>query len=444
MPSDLFIIGASGLRAHQAAMGVISDNIANATTPGYNRRSLNIKESPVSSSPMIYYRSSTSFGGSDIGGVVRANDSYLDQAARQAETLAGRAEQRFKWLADMQSALNDGPLGIGQTMTGMFNAVEKLAANPTDATLRMNVLFSFEQVNTAFRQTSTDLKTVRAGIGTEATNETTALNNALDQLAHANLGLRRAGDGTAGQAQLLDERDQALAEVAKRLPATVTFDEKGVAQLSYDGQDLVVQGVASTVAVTQNADGTLDFTVNAVSVADPASGTLGGLAQNGETVRDRIASIDQLAQQYVTQVNSWHAQGQTAAGNPGGAMLSIGADAGTIQTLITNPADIAGANSAGVINGNLIAINSLRGNGSVEQGWTALIANHASMVHGAEQEGTATNNRLQLALQAQADVSGVNLDREAAELMRLQQAYQASARIIQVARELSQTIFSIF
>ena len=38
--SDLFSIGASGVRAHQAAMGAVSENIANANTPGYSRRSL--------------------------------------------------------------------------------------------------------------------------------------------------------------------------------------------------------------------------------------------------------------------------------------------------------------------------------------------------------------------------------------------------------------------
>ncbi len=49
-----------------------------------------------------------------------------------------------------------------------------------------------------------------------------------------------------------------------------------------------------------------------------------------------------------------------------------------------------------------------------------------------------------LAQQARGDVSGVNLDREAADLLRLQQAYQGCARIIQVAREITQSIFAVF
>ena len=41
-------------------------------------------------------------------------------------------------------------------------------------------------------------------------------------------------------------------------------------------------------------------------------------------------------------------------------------------------------------------------------------------------------------------VSRVELDREAADLIRLQQAYEASARVIQVARETVQSILAIF
>jgi flagellar hook-associated protein 1 FlgK len=39
--------------------------------------------------------------------------------------------------------------------------------------------------------------------------------------------------------------------------------------------------------------------------------------------------------------------------------------------------------------------------------------------------------------------SGVNLDSEAVDLMRFQQAYAATSRVIQVARETMQTILDI-
>ena len=66
------------------------------------------------------------------------------------------------------------------------------------------------------------------------------------------------------------------------------------------------------------------------------------------------------------------------------------------------------------------------------------------MTNSTVNEQKAASSRDTMAQQARAEVVGINLDREAADLIRLQQAYQASSRVIQVARELFQTIFSVF
>ena len=44
---------------------------------------------------------------------------------------------------------------------------------------------------------------------------------------------------------------------------------------------------------------------------------------------------------------------------------------------------------------------------------------------------------------ARDSVQGVNLDEEAVDLIRFQQAYQASSRVIQVSREILQSILDI-
>jgi len=445
--SDLFLIGSSGTRAYQAALGVISNNIANAETVGYSRRTLDLKESPAGTGTSIYYRSGTAYGGVMINQIVRAGDLYLDAAARQTGNMLGSANQRARWMSDIQTALNDGSLGVGQRMTAMFSAMERLAANPTDTTLRTDVLFSFEQINTAFKQSLTDLQTIRDGIGQAATNEVASLNDALKQLADANEGLRRSQDGTAAHTALLDSRDQALAEITKRLNVTVEFTTNDVANVNYGSINLVNNVSAQKVGVTQDADGLLTFQVEGdppVAIDAPTGGTLGGLVTSASVTRDRIDSLNTIAAQYVADINAWHAQGQTAAGAAGGAMLSMGADAGTLQVLITDPAEIAAASSSGVINGNLLAISDLRNTGSFEDKWTALISAHGNLVSATLAEQTASQNRNDMAEQARADVSGVNLDREAADLMRLQQAYNGSARVIQVAKEIMDTIFAIF
>jgi flagellar hook-associated protein 1 FlgK len=440
--TDLFAIGASGVRVYRAAMGAVSENIANASTEGYNRRSVLLMESPSSATTSQFYRPGVAFGGVEIASIARGNDVYLDLAARLADSSYQNANARATWMSDVQNALDDGSLGVGQRLTAMFSAVERLAANPTDTTLRQNVLFSFEQINQAFRLGFEGLTNIQSGLATEAGNEVTALNDAISQLATANEGLRRAAPGSSNAAQLLDQRDLALANIAKRIASTVTFGDHGIANVTYNGADVVNGIVPSAFAVSANADGTLAFTLDGASVAVPQNGGLAGLAQSAVVTTTRKTALNTLASQYVADVNSWHQGGETAAGNPGQAMLSIGADAATLQLLISDTADIAAASSDGRINGNLLAINSIRGTSGVENGWTSIIAAQSNLLNAAKAEQTATAARNDQAQNARADVSGVNLDREAADLLRLQQAYQGCARIIQVARETLDSLFA--
>lgn len=441
---DLYQIGASGTRAYQAAMGAIGDNIANTNTAGYNRRTVEIRESAASASTAIWEKNGLPFAGVDIGQVFRANDPYLDLAARRTTNALGNVDQRARWMTDIQTGLNDGALGVGQRLSGMFSAIERLASNPTDTTLRTDVLFTFEQVNTAFKTTYDDLTTIRDGIGTTAQNEVEALNDAVKTLATANEGLRRVMEGSSGQAQLMDQRDQALSEIVKRINATVSIDSKGIATVDYNGASVVDNITPYAFSVSQNTDGTLAFKLDGQDVADPTTGALAGLVQSASITKERIDDLNAIAEQYVDDVNGWHTAGYTAAGDQGTEMLEYNGNAGSLKVLISDPTKIAGANAAGVMNGNLVNATSIRGENSVENKWTHMVSKQGNLASATLAEQTAASSRDQLAQQARGDVSGVNLDREAADLLRLQQAYQGCARVIQVARELVDTIFSIF
>lgn len=71
-----------------------------------------------------------------------------------------------------------------------------------------------------------------------------------------------------------------------------------------------------------------------------------------------------------------------------------------------------------------------------------MVAAHAQTVSAAKAQDSAASTRRDGALAARAELSGVDLDHEAAELLRFQQAYQGSARVIQVARDTFQSILS--
>jgi flagellar hook-associated protein 1 FlgK len=107
----------------------------------------------------------------------------------------------------------------------------------------------------------------------------------------------------------------------------------------------------------------------------------------------------------------------------------------------------AGPNSSD--NGNAQALAAIGRNGVLEGGTQSLLKASSSLVARIGQTASQTSLSLdaQAAIQAQTiaeqqSVSGVNLDEEAANLLKYQQAYQASAHVIQVADELFQTLIN--
>lgn len=442
MSSDLFQIGASGTRAYRAAMGAISENIANASTAGYSRRTVTTRESALSSSSMVLYKSQVAFGGVEVQSVNRANDPYLDAAARMTGQALASANQRLQFQTDIETALNDDTLGVGQQLSGMYGAVTQLAANPTDPSLRTNVLFGIEQVVTAFNQSASDLQSVQTAITSNAQAGVSGLNSALEELGRINANLLRSQSGTANQAQLLDSRDQALSEITSKLDVNITFGANGTAQISYNGTQVVQGKDVTTFDVTAATDGTLSLSLGGAATSAPATGSLGGLFQSATVASQRLASLDTLAAQFTTDLNNWHSQGLTNANTAGGQLVS-GTTAASLTKVITNIADLATKSSDGTLNGNLNNISSIRGTTSVEAGWTALVAANANLLAGTKAEQTAAETRDTQARQARENVSGVDLDMEAADLLRIQQAYSGCAKIIQVARETFDAIMQI-
>ena len=442
--SDLFIIGASGTKAYRSAMAAISENIANASTEGYSRRSVTTMESGSSTATMAVYISRANFGGTEVKSVNRATDPYLDATVRYTNMQLGSAVARMRWLTDSETELHDTETGVGQLLTGMFQNMDKLAASPSDNSLRVTTLDSIGRVAQAFNQTSADLGQVSNGIATEAQSSVTTVNQALSALADINNSLLRAQPGTSAYAQLLDSRDAALGTLSTNLNVDISFGTHDQAQVMLNGQTLVQGSSATPLALTANANGTLSLaTSGGTALAAPTSGTLGGLFSAADTVSQRRISLDTLAQQFVTNMNNWHAQGRTDAGTAGGPLLS-GTTAATVTALISDPAQLATKATDGTPNGNLLTVSTvLRGNGSVEQGWTNLIATHANLLSSTKAEQTTAQNRSDQAVAAREAVSGVDLDMEAAELLRIQQAYSGSAKILQVAKETVDAILQI-
>ena len=148
----------------------------------------------------------------------------------------------------------------------------------------------------------------------------------------------------------------------------------------------------------------------------------------------------------------------TGTGNPVGLTYAPGMTVsynGWNATLQGKPAtgDVfsVGANTNGSgDNGNLLALSALGdarliGNGTLSAGeaYAQVVSSVGNQARTAASSAKAQAIVLAEAKSAQQEVSGVNLDEEAANLLKYQQAYQAASRVIAIANTLFSDILSI-
>lgn len=448
--SDLLGLGAQAVSAYRTALTAIGENVANAQTPGYARREVRLREVRPVDEQSIFFHETLQFGGVRADAITRAWDNFRATDARITAAAAGRAEARATWLGAVEDALDDGPAGPGTLMGKFFTSGLNLAANPDDTLGRRSMLMSLEDTANAFRTTADSLSRVSEGLSGTAKLEIDGLNQDLAALSRTNDAIRKGGVGTASTAALHDDRDRLLDSIAKRVDISVSLDAKGVANVTMSGSAgsvLVDGGRPSIVTLAVATDGRLSYTLHMPSstAALPVTGgTLAGLSDAAALTADRRAELDSIAQDFTAAVNGWSAQGRTANGNPGGALLEAPNGAASMRLLTSDPAAIAAASAEGTANGNLLALNSLRGGDGGETRWAGLVAAHALMVASAKSESSAAASRRDNSFAARDEITGVDLDQEAAELMRYQQAYNGATRIIQVARETMQQILDLF
>ena len=103
--------------------------------------------------------------------------------------------------------------------------------------------------------------------------------------------------------------------------------------------------------------------------------------------------------------------------------------------------------SPGSDNRNALALGALASLGlvagaSLNESYAAMLGDVGTRVQSGRQSADVSSRLKAETLDRQQNVAGVNLDEEAANLLRYQQAYQASARIIQASQSLFDALLS--
>ncbi|MEG3163422.1 flagellar hook-associated protein FlgK [Sphingomonas sp. PB2P19] len=446
--SDLLSIGASGVNAYQSALATVSENIANTGVAGYSRRTVALKEVAASGTSLT---STALLSGSGVNatGINRAADAYRNAAVRVSSADLARTETGSTWLEGIQSALTSNALG--DRLTSFFGAAATLAADPTSTASRATMLEGATALAAAFTATGTALASVTGDLDATATQATQSLGALGAALAKINDGLARTQSGTSAAAGLADQRDQLLEQMSAIVNVTVTTDPAGRATVKIGGDSgavLVAGSEAGSVAYERSATGQVSFAViraGTVSAMTPSGGALAGIVDGAQRIVDAASALGDIATSFTTQVNAVQAQGRDLDGNAGTALFATGATPLDISVALTDPRGIAAAGATGSArdSSNLTALQAIRASGGFETGTTGLVATNAAALGQRKTVADAQSAIRDGAVGARDAVSGVSLDTEAVDLMRFQQAYQASSRIIQVARETFQSILQI-
>lgn len=446
MPSAIFTIGRTGLTASRLSLELTAQNIANATNPDYSRRSLTQSELVMTGNIGIG-ASADSLGGIRPGAVVRAESALVQRQARDTSSALAAAEAEFFAMREAESAIETSSLFTG--IVEFEAALTQLEGNPTEPALRLSALESARQMAGNFRIANGTLANARSLVQDETAAEVLDVNELAAELAKVNRDLVAAREGTAGRAALLDARDKALRGLAEQFGIATTINENGTADVTIEGSPavaLVTGGVAGSVAVSLNPDGTLAFDLGGTAFA-PASGAMAGRAAALVQMADLQTGIDSLAASVIAIANTAQGAGVDEAGNPGQPLFS-GTGAGDIDIALGSATGLAtapaGAPAGSRDTANLTALLSALGaETGPASGADTLLLGLSSRVSALDtrREGLSV-----VAASAEAELlreTGVDLDTEAANLVRLQQAFEANSRVIQVATELFDTLLGL-
>ena len=444
MASDLLSIASSGAKAARTALDVTAQNIANASTDGYVKRSVTLEE--VSSTSGIGRTNGVSLSGVRVSGVERNVDLFRQMEVRRTTSDAQRATTEVDGLENIEAAIEQS--GVFSAIAGFESSLLQLASDPVDNSLRTAFVEDARTMAQTLNIASTSLEAAGEVMRFEANAGVNQVNVLTGELARVNLQLTRTKNGSSDQISLLDERDLLLQQLSgyANINTTIASDETVEVRLGGSGGPLLVSGKDSyTLAMDTASDGTISFTLDGSAVTFSA-GSLIGHSQAFKKLADVHDQLDTIAANLISVVNAAQASGVDLDGNPGQAMFT-GTGAANIAIAFSDGSLVAtapaGAAADSRDDSNLTALRQALDAADPAGEMDSLIFQISSTVA----SRTITRDALQsiassasLALQSQA---GVDLDQEAVDLIRYQQAFQACGRAMQVATELFDTLVGI-
>jgi flagellar hook-associated protein 1 FlgK len=338
----------SGLSANQAALSIISSNVANAQTPGYVAQSTNQVEV-----------SSGSFGSTvTTTGVNRALDVFVQNQLRTETSGGSYATQISNILGQLQSVYGTpGGAGTLETSLSSFTtALQSLSSNPGDSSAQSVALSAAQTLAQQLNTTTQGIQSLRTNVDQDIGSSAAQANTDMNQIAQLNTQLQGLTPTDPQAATLMDQRDGAINDLSKLVDIHVVTDSSNQTNIfTNSGIQLVGQGLASTF--NYSSPGALSAT--SLYNANPAQSGVGSLnikLPNGaqiDVVANNVVSSGQIAADLQLRDQTL-VQAQTQVDQLAATLSSSLSDQTTAGTAVTVPAAGFSVSTSNLQAGNTI------------------------------------------------------------------------------------------
>lgn len=444
MSSNMLLIGKSGAAAARSALELTAQNIANSTNENYARRALGLSE--VASTGGIGLSGSAALSGVRADRVTRTEALFLQNEARRTGADLARSETVLTGLRNVESAIEQA--GIYPALVGFEAALSELASDPLDGALRANAVESARTLTQTFAIATNGMDVATEELQFDAADGVNRINTISAELARTNVGLARAEAGSSNKAALLDRRDSLLRDMSAIAGIRTQFDDIGRVAVRLSGSaapQMVLGSASAQLAMQTMPDRTLRFSVGGRETSLEA-GTLAGQANALASIVPHRVSLDDAARLLISRANDSQAAGITPAGAAGAPFFS-GNNARSILLAIGDGSQIATAPAGSGLNSrdtrNLDEMRASLASGGPAEALDSLLFTLSSGIEGRTITRDAMQTIADTAAVALSAETGVDLDMEAANLVRFQQVFQASGRVIQTAADIFDTILGI-
>jgi flagellar hook-associated protein 1 FlgK len=246
--SMAFGIATGALEADQAALNIVSNNVANANTPGHTREVAVFQENdPVTIDGQSYG------DGVALPISVSQRDNVLNQELQQQNQNVSASAARLSALDQVQAVFNqttnansssstDATNGISQDLNNFFNSLTSLESDPSDTSLREGVLSSATTLASDFQSASSQLTSQQSALDQQTASVVSQINALSQSIAQLNQEIQsnspRADAGT-----LEDQRQQDILQLSSLV---------GVHQIQTENNGLTITTSSGALLVSEN------------------------------------------------------------------------------------------------------------------------------------------------------------------------------------------------